>query len=182
MFTLATQQFGTWRENHPIRRRFAGKPTGGFVLALSAAALVSWMVFFIIWKVRGDFYLVENSLVPLVEVSATTPGLLSNRPAAISLAITSSAGEASEASLLFDNGRVFRFPSDEKEISRYLDERIDTIEYIAMLTMHAGDAVSRAQIWPDKNLSPQTLNALLKLLANKGFDDFDIAVRVGGKP
>lgn len=181
MFTRSTQQFGTWRDNHPIRRRFAGRPTGGFVLALSAAAVVSWLVFFIIWKVRGDFYLIENALVPLAEVSSTTPGLLSHRPSAISVAVTVSSENPSEASLLFESGRVFSFPSDEKELEEYLDDRVDSIEYIAMLTMRTDEAVARAQIWPDKNISPQMLRAVIKLLADKGFDDFDIAVRSGGK-
>jgi hypothetical protein len=181
VFTRATQNFGTWRDSHVVRRRYLSRSTGGFVLALSAAALVAWLVFVIIWRVRGDYYLVENSLVPLSQVSSQTQGLFGARRAAVSLAVFAPANGGADATVLFEDGRIFKFPSGEKDLSSYIESRADTIEYIAMLTMHADEAVSRVQLWPDKALSPQLLDALIRVLSSKGFDDFDIAVRAGGK-
>jgi hypothetical protein len=181
VFTRATQNFGTWRDSHSVRRRYLSRPTGGFVLALSAAALVAWIVFLIVWRVRGDYYLVENSLVPLTQISSQTPGLMGARRAAVSLAVFAPTNGGADATVLFEDGRIFKFPAAESDLSAYIDSRADTVEYIAMLTMRTDDVVSRVQLWPDRALSPKLLDALIRVFASKGFDDFDIAVRAGGK-
>ncbi len=179
MYTRATKDFGIWRENHNIRRRFAGRPTSGFVMALSVAALVSWLAFILVWKIRGDFYLIDSAMVPIPTFSGQSKLLYSQRPAAVSIAVLTSARARSEVTVLFDTGRVFQFPSQESEMSRYLEERVDSLEYTSMLTMNVGVGVSRVQVWPDRKIGHGTLNAILRIFAQKGFDDFDIAVLSG---
>lgn len=180
MFTRATKDFGIWRENHNSRRRFSGRPTSGFVMALALSALVAWLAFILVWKVRGDFFLLESAQLPLPRTAASDV-LFSSRPCAVSVAIIASKNPGEGVSLLFDSGKMFAFPSQEKELLRYLDERVDTIEYMSMLTMSSSPSVSRVQIWPDRKLGRKDLNAVIRVFAEKGFDDFDIAMQVEGK-
>ncbi len=181
MFTRATKDFGIWRENHNSRRRFAGHPTSNFVMALAVAALVSWLAFLLVWKIRGDFYLIESAQVNLPAYSGDSFGLQKERPVSLSVAVISAGKTESEIILLFDSGRVFRFLSQRAELEKYIDDRGDFIEYVSMLTMTSTPSVSRAQIWPDKNLDGTVLNEIIQMLSEKGFDDFDIAMQAGRK-
>jgi hypothetical protein len=181
VFTRATKDFGIWRENHNSRRRFAGRPTSNFVMSLGVAALVSWLAFILVWKIRGDFYLIESALVPIPEYSESSRALQKQRPVALSVALISSENSDQEVTLLFDSGRVFRYPSQQADVEKYLEERSDSIEYVSMLTMTSAASVSRVQIWPDRKVGQGILRAVIHMLAEKGFDDFDIAMQAGRK-
>ncbi len=181
MFTRGTKDFGIWRESHNSRRRFSGSPTGGFVMSLAVAAIVAWIAFIIVWKIRGELYLIESASVPLPEFAVDDAVLREERPAAVSVALIASSRASSEITILFESGRVFRFPSEESELREYLTTRADNLEYLAMLAMAVPASISRVQIWPDRRVGREMLMSVMRVFSDNGFDDFDIAMKAKGK-
>jgi hypothetical protein len=177
MFTRATRDFGVWRESHPSRRRYAGRPTSNFVFALWVSAFVAWIIFVILFRMRSEFFLVESLLIPLNKVDEAPAKLLPSRSAAMSLALVADRRAAGDVRLIFSDGSSFLLGKDESSLRGYLAEKMDSIEYQAMLAMRIDPAATRIQIWPEAGLDSVVLRRAVNLFATQGFDDFDIAVQ-----
>ena len=178
MFTRSTRDFGIWKGDHPSHRRHTGSPTSAVVTALGICAFVCWLVFFLSLKIRGEFFVLENEGLKLAKVDAHAVPLKEERPAALRFGVRKHATPGEGLTLLFESGRVFRFPREEAELKALIEERTGEMERTGLLTLVANPALSRAQIWPEAGIPPSDMRALMGFLTSLGFDDFDVAMEV----
>ena len=177
MYTKATKKMGIWRHSHNSASSFRPVPTQGLVLALGAMAFFTWLVFFLVLKIRGDFFLIESSPVELLKAPSKGGYFFESRRAALAVAILPA--PQGKLRFLFDTGESFVMPGKDMELTRFVAKRADAIELMAMLTMVPRNAAARVHIWPDRRLHFADLDKAIKILSRLGFDDFDIAVDGG---
>lgn len=178
MFTHATRHFGIWRENHVGRRRFAGNPTANFVVALGMACFVSWLIFFLILKIRVEFFLVESASFPLAEAPEGMAGLHKAVPVALVAAVLP--GENGETHVVLGEGKHFVLPDEQLNLTDYLRTRQRRIELQTMVTKSFSPAVSRVQIWAARSLPASSLEMAAGVFVQAGFDGIELAARVRG--
>ena len=176
MFTPATRAFGIWKDDHPSHRRHTGSPTLPLVTALGICAFLCWLVFFLTLRIRGEFFVLENDGLRLAKIDARDAHLSAGRQAAVRFGVRKRS--AGGLALLFDSGRVLEFPRQETAIRALVDARAEEMERTGLLTLVANPAIARAQIWPEADVPPAELGALVRFLTDLGYDDFDIAMEV----
>lgn len=176
MFTQATREFGVWKSTHPSHGRHTGSPTTALVVAFGMCAFVCWLVFFLALKIRGQFFVLENNGLRLMQVSRNSGALFEGRQAALRFGVRDAGHDGVE--LLFESGEILRHPEQEGEIRSLALRRVREMELTGMLTLVASPAIGRLQIWPEQGISPAKMSGLLRFLASLGFEDFDIAMEV----
>ncbi len=158
------------------RRRRAGSPTYGLIMSFGACAFVSWFIFFIVFKIRGEFYFFETSNLDIpVATQAAHPDLYFpyRAPAAAVGIIENDDGQIS---LVLDDAQVFLYPRDRLEIERYVRERSKKLELITMLTKSPSRTIGRVQFWVEREVNFKVFHEVVNLFSAFGFDDFDLAL------
>lgn len=176
MYTAGTSKFGIWKHTHRSQRRLAARHSYSLVLALGTSAFISWLIFFLTFKIRGEFYFFETSNLDIP--AAAIPGehhvyFPYRQPAAAVGIIENSEGKVS---LIFDDGRIFAYPTERNELERYVKERSRRLELITMITKSNSRTIGRVQFWVEREVSFAIFHEILDLFSHFGFDDFDLAL------
>lgn len=175
MFTQGTRQFGTWRSGHPSLNRHTGRPTQAILLAYGLCAFLTWFIFIITLKVRGDFFLIESLSLPLHSIS--TVGSASQVPSPNSTSIAIRHDEATaQMRIIVDTGETFLFPSQQKAFEKYLEKRAEQIELSALLSKRMIPGRSTAVFWVDDKLALSSVSAIANVAVRIGFDTIQYAV------
>lgn len=176
MFTRATKEFGIWRKGSGKRGARAGTPTYSLILALGVCAFVSWFIFFIVFKIRGEFYFFETSQldIPVASHEIDQSVYFSYRSPAAAVGIIED--DEGRISLVFDDGRVFRYPSQKNDLKLYVRERSKKLELMTMITKVPSRTIGRIQFWVEREVAFQVFHEILGLFTQFGFDDFDLAL------
>jgi hypothetical protein len=154
--------------------------TSVLVLSMGILAFVSWFMFFIVFKIRGDFYFFETSQMqlPISTAAVGAETLHDYRPPATALGILRD--ESGRLSLLFEDGKLFRYPEQLKEVESYLKLKSQRLEFTALLTKSPSRTIGRVQVWVDRSTSFVTIREVFAMLTRIGFDEFDLAMLRGG--
>lgn len=176
MYTQATKSFGSWRPDHRSRARNGTSATYVLVLSMGILAFVSWFMFFIVFKIRGDFYFFETSQMqlPISNPKFGSAAVHEHRPPSTALGILRD--QSGRLSLLFEDGKVFRYPDQSKDVESYLKLKAQKLEFTAMLTKSPSRTIGRVQVWADQSTNFVTVRDVFAMLARFGFDEFDFAM------
>lgn len=175
MFTEGTRQFGVWKSGHPSTKRYFGKPTQALLLAYGFCAFLVWIMFILILKVRGEFFLIESLKVPLHRVSLQRQTIEQQHTSAVSMAVRRG-HDASSLHVIFDSGELFRLPADYKEVEKFLITRASEIELTALLKKKLSPGCATADVWVDQHVPIKDARPLADLLVRVGFDTLRFAV------
>jgi len=176
MFTTLSKNFGIWRENHTSQIGYPYKFLQLFTFSVFISSFILGLLVIVALKIKNDFFLIQSSRIEL-HAMPNSSNLFSNRNSAITLAlITSDKG----TQIIFDEGYSFIYPEHTDKIKKYLLTRKLNFEYTFLLAKTPIEFAKRAQIWPHREISFNTLQEILALLTLSGFDDFDIAVTKEG--
>ena len=175
MFTQGTRHFGTWRSGHPSLNRHTGRPTQAILLAYGFCAFLTWFIFIITLKVRGEFFLVESLNFPLHGISAQGSPSQVPSPNSTSIAIRPTA-VSSQFRIIFDTGETFLVPSQQKEFEKHLEKRASQIELTTMLSKRAELGRSTAVLWIDRSVALSSVSSVAKTFVRTGFDTIQYAV------
>lgn len=178
MFTQGTKSFGVWRAGHPSLDRHSGRPTQAILLAYGFCAFLTWFIFILTLKIRGDFFLIESMNLPLHSVSDGELQPSRPRPVGLSVAVRD-IGVANTFRVIFDTGESFVFPQDKNLVNNFLERRADQMELSAMLRKSASPRLSTAVLWVDRLVPLQQVQPLAKTLVQVGFDNLSYAVAAG---
>ena len=175
MFTEGTKQFGIWRAGHPSLNRYAGRPTQAILLAYGFCAFLTWLIFILTVKIRGDFFLIESMNIPLHSVVMNSVEPVAPFNSALSLAVRE-AGEAGKSRLVFDTGESFLIPDEQESVKKFIEARVDQIELTALLKKELSPHLGRAVLWVDRRVPLESVRPLTRSLVNAGFDRLSFAV------
>lgn len=179
MFTQGTKHLGIWRAGHPSLNRHTGRPTQAILLAYGFCAFLTWFIFIITLKIRGEFFLVESLSVPLHSIAADGGGgggaSHVPSPESTSLAIRPS-GSKGQLRVILDTGDTFLIPQERSAFESYLVKRAERIELSAMLSKSAGAGRSTAVFWVDEAVSLSDASTLARLVVRTGYDTIQYAV------
>ena len=143
---------------------------------MGTLAFVAWFTFFLVFKIRGDFYFFETAEIAIPDASAFkgTPILNPYRqPAAAVGVLRNTQGRIV---LIFDDGKAFLYPEQSSEVATHVRKRTQRLELMAMLTNAPSRTIGRLQIWADSALSFALIRELTAVFAGMGFDEFDFAM------
>jgi hypothetical protein len=175
MFTQGTRQFGTWRAGHPSLNRHTGRPTQAILLAYGFCAFLTWFIFIITLKVRGEFFLIESLNFPLHSIAAEGAASQVPSPESTSIAIRTDAA-TSQLRVVFDTGETFLIPSQQNAFEKQLVERANRIELTSMLSKRATVGRSTAVLWVDQSVALASVTPIAKTVVRNGFDTLQYAV------
>jgi hypothetical protein len=175
MFTQGTKHFGTWRVGHPSLNRHTGRPTQAILLAYGFCAFLTWLIFILTLKIRGEFFLIEGLNLPLHDSPVQFTKPLPVRPVGLSLAVRA-VRESGKARVVFDTGESFLLPDEKPLVVVFLEKRAEQMELSAMLRKKISPGMSSAVLWVDKNVPLESVQPLAKSLVNVGFDTLNYAV------
>lgn len=179
MFTQGTKQFGIWRTGHPSVARHAGRPTQAILLAYGFCAFLTWMIFILTLKIRGDFFLIESMNLPLHQVAEKGAMKQESIPVGMVLAIRPTQDPAS-MKIVFDSGESFLWPSGSAQVEQFLRKRIGDIELIALLRRKVTPGMGVVDLWVDSRIPMSQVQPFAGSLVRLGFDTLRYAVDVGG--
>lgn len=175
MFTQGTRQFGTWRSGHPSLNRHTGRPTQAILLAYGFCAFLTWFIFIITLKVRGEFFLIESLNFPLHSIEAQGSASQVPSPEATSIAIRPDRA-TSQLRVVFDTGETFLIPSQQNAFEKHLLERANRIELTSMLSKRVSVGRSTAVLWVDQSVALASVTPIAKAVVRTGFDTVQYAV------
>ncbi|MEY2987491.1 MAG: hypothetical protein RJB13_1012 [Pseudomonadota bacterium] len=175
MFTQGTRQFGTWRAGHPSLNRHTGRPTQAILLAYGFCAFLTWFIFIITLKVRGEFFLIESLGFPLHSISAEGSPSQVPSPNSTSIAIRSDSA-SSQLRVILDTGETFLIPSQQVAFENHLESRANQIELTSMLSKRPVAGRSAVVLWVDKSVALSSVSPIAKTIVRTGFDTVQYAV------
>ena len=143
---------------------------------MGTLAFVAWFTFFLVFKIRGDFYFFETAEIAIPDASSFkgAPILQPYRqPAAAVGVLRTTEGRIA---LVFDDGKAFYYPEQSTAVAEYVRKRAQRLELMAMLTKAPSRTIGRLQIWADSALSFALMRELTSVFAGMGFDEFDFAM------
>lgn len=178
MFTEGTRQFGIWKVGHPSVSRHTGRPTQAILLAYGFCAFLTWFIFILTLKVRGDFFLVESMHIPLHKVESGVLAPAQATPSSVTLAIRPVENNNS-IYVIFDSGQTFAFPEQLDSIEDFLKERVEEIELTAFLKKKMTPGLGVVDLWVDQRVAMSSVQPLANLLVRLGFDTLRYAVQSG---
>lgn len=177
MFTEGTRQFGVWRMGHPSVRRHTGRPTQAILLAYGFCAFLTWFIFILTLKIRGEFFLIEGMHLPLHKVNAEVLSVGVQSSGSLSLAVRSERNP-SVVRVIFDSGQTVLLPEQMHLLEALLAERVKNIELTAMLKKRMTVGLGVADLWVDEKIQLNALQPLVNILVKSGFDTIRYAVDV----
>ncbi|MBM3382169.1 MAG: hypothetical protein FJY29_06995 [Betaproteobacteria bacterium] len=177
MFTEGSRQFGVWRGGHPSLNRHAGRPTQALLLAYGLCAFLTWMIFILTLKIRGEFFLIESMNLPLHAVSGESAKPMPMRSVGLSLAIRSTAVQG-QSRVVLDTGESFLIPEDKKALREFLNQRVESMELSAMIRKKIMPGLGTVVLWVDKGVTLESMQPLAKDLVSLGFDTLNYAVDI----
>ncbi|MEY4065250.1 MAG: hypothetical protein RIR26_1458 [Pseudomonadota bacterium] len=175
MFTEGTRQFGTWKNGHPSVRRYTGRPTQALLLSYGLCAFVTWLIFILTLKLRGEFFLVESMNLPLHFVSGSAAQAKLEGEAGVSLALQAT-GKNDGFRVVFDTGESFLMPEESTLLSSYLTKRTEAMEVSAILQKRVSAGFGTAALWVDRRISFDSVAPVSDALVRSGFDTLAYAV------
>ncbi|NBW80994.1 hypothetical protein EBR21_04490 [bacterium] len=179
MFTQGTKQFGIWRTGHPSVARHTGRPTQAILLAYGFCAFLTWLIFILTLKIRGDFFLVESMEFPLHKVTAESFSPQPATPVGLTLAVRR-ANETGSMRIVFDSGEAFLWPAQSAMVEQFLRNRVDDIELSALLRKRVSPGIGTADLWVDAQVPMSLVQPFARILVDLGFDTLRYAVDTGG--
>lgn len=176
MYTKASRHFGIWRNSHSSQKLRTGSQSYLLVLGFGICAFVSWFVFFIVFKIRGEFYFFETSNldIPVATQMASDSLYFTYRNPAAAVGIVED--EAGGISLIFDDARVFSYPEQREDLEVYVRDRSKKLELISMLTKSPSRTIGRVQFWVERDVHFKIFHEIVNVFSQFGFDDFDLAL------
>jgi hypothetical protein len=180
MFTEGTRQFGTWKIGHPSVRRYTGRPTQALLLSYGLCAFVTWLIFILTLKVRGEFFLIESMNLPLHSVSSKVAQAKPVGEASLSLALQA-IGKEGEFRVVFDTGDSFLIPTQRDRFANYLSRRTADMELSALIQKQVGLGFGTAILWVDRRLAFDAVAPVSEELVRVGFDTLAYAVEASTK-
>ncbi|MEN9530096.1 MAG: hypothetical protein RI932_1969 [Pseudomonadota bacterium] len=177
MFTEGSKQFGVWRGGHPSLNRHVGRPTQALLLAYGLCAFLTWMIFILTLKIRGEFFLIESMNLPLHTVSGESAKPMPMRSVGLSIAIRSTAVPGNSR-VIFDTGESFLLPEEKSVVREFLDRRVESMELSAMLRKKIIPGLGTVVLWVDKGVTLESVQPLAKDLISVGFDTLNYAVDI----
>jgi hypothetical protein len=176
MYTRSSRHYGVWRSSHPSQKLRAGSQNYLLVLGFGICAFVSWLIFFTVFKIRGEFYFFETSNldIPVATQMASDTIYFSYRNPAAAVGILED--ESGGISLIFDDARVFSYPQQRVDLENYVRERSKKLELITMLTKSPSRTIGRVQFWVERDVHFSMFHDILNVFSQFGFDDFDLAL------
>jgi hypothetical protein len=177
MFTEGSRQFGVWRGGHPSLNRHSGRPTQALLLAYGICAFLTWMIFILTLKIRGEFFLIESMHLPLHMVSGESAKPMPARSVGLSIALRSTAVPG-QSRVVFDTGESFLFPDEKAVLKSFLNQRVESMELSAMLRKKIMPGLGTAVIWVDKGVTLESVQPLARDLISVGFDTLNYAVDI----
>ncbi|NBO37755.1 hypothetical protein EBU99_04130 [bacterium] len=181
MFTQGTKQFGTWRVGHPSLSRHTGRPTQAILLAYGFCAFLTWFIFILTLKIRGEFFLIESLHVPLHKVVSSAAKPMPAVPTGLSLAIRPT-GAANSLRVIFDTGQVFELPREAEALNEFLADRIEDMELSALIRKKISSGFGTAVLWVDAAVPLAQVQPLANSLVRFGFDTLRYAVHAEKAP
>ncbi len=175
MFTEGTRQFGTWRSGHPSLNRHTGRPTQAILLAYGFCAFLTWFIFIITLKVRGEFFLIESLSFPLHTIAADGSASQVPSPNSTSIAIRPDAA-TSQLRVILDTGETFLIPSQQTAFEKHLEQRASQIEFTTLLSKRPVAGRSTAVLWIDQSVALSSVAPIAKAFVRSGFDTIQYAV------
>jgi|1048.fasta_scaffold105386_2 hypothetical protein len=177
MFTQGTKQFGIWRTGHPSVARHAGRPTQAILLAYGFCAFLTWLIFILTLKIRGDFFLIESMEIPLHKVTTQSFSAQPAVPVGLTLAVRRA--EEDSMKIVFDSGESFDWPSETVMVEKFLRNRVQDIELSALLRRRVNPGMGIADVWVDAQVPMSRVQPLARILVELGFDTLRYAVDAG---
>lgn len=177
MFTEGTRQFGVWKIGHPSVKRHTGKPTQAILLAYGFCAFLTWFIFILTLKVRGEFFLIESMHLPLHRVNTDVLQLKEQSPSSLTIAVRAEKND-SAMRVIFDTGQSIRMPEQMPLLDKLLAERVKDIEMTALLKKKLTAGLGVADLWVDERIPLNSIQPLADLLVKSGFDTIRYAVDV----
>lgn len=176
MYTRASRNFGIWRSTHSSQKLRSGSQSYLLVLGFGICAFVSWFVFFIVFKIRGEFYFFETSNldIPVATQMASEHLYFKYRNPAAAVGIIED--EEGGISLIFDDARVFSYPAQRRDLEVYVRDRSKKLELITMLTKSPSRTIGRVQFWVERDVHFKIFHEIVNVFSQFGFDDFDLAL------
>jgi hypothetical protein len=141
-------------------------------------AFVAWLTFFLVFKIRGDFYFFETSELNIPDATGfkeTTLVRTHRTPAAAVGVMRNASGQLN---LIFDDGKTFLFPQQKALLERHVKKRAQRLELTAMLTKSPTRTIGRMQIWADASISFAVIREVMVVFTHMGFDEFDFAMTI----
>lgn len=175
MFTQGTRQFGVWKMGHPSVSRYAGRPTQALLLAYGVCAFLTWFLFILTLKIRGDFFLVESMNLPLERVDAPPQSGKTATRGSLTIAIRPE-NDGRDVRAVIDSGESFFLPGDLPAMETFLRQRVNEIELVALLRREISPGIGTADLWVDRRVGATVLQPLTNLLVSLGFDTLRYAV------
>ena len=161
---------------HRSNGRYAGSPSFAFLFSMAICAFVSWFIFFIVFKIRGEFFFFETSHldIPVANQNADQLIYYGYREAAVAVGVVED--DEGKITLIIDDGKVFSFPSQKGELSDYVRERSKKLELMTMITKMPSRTIGRVQLWVERDVHFTVFHEIIDLFTQFGFDDFDLAL------
>lgn len=175
MFTEGTRQFGIWKIGHPSTSRYSGRPTQAILLAYGFCAFLTWFIFIVTLKIRGEFFLIEGMNLPLHRVAQRSDARSEFGPSSLTLAVRPLA-EGENIGVVFDSGHAFIFPRDADDLNNHLESRVREIELSALLRKKISPGIGTVDLWVDERIALASVRPLEKILVRNGFDTLRYAV------
>lgn len=144
------------------------------VSAFAGLFLLVLAIFITVTLIHKNLAPMETSAQILASVPRGTPYLLESRPYALAAMVKPI--DDTSVEITFDNGRKFLFPDEQHDLRAFLTKKAAQLVESAVLLLSETPGSSRVQLWPDKDLSAESLDILIGEFTAVGFDDFDIAV------
>ncbi|MEN9808856.1 MAG: hypothetical protein RLZZ488_423 [Pseudomonadota bacterium] len=177
MFTEGTRQFGVWKIGHPSVKRHTGRPTHAILLAYGFCAFLTWFIFILTLKVRGEFFLIESMHLPLHRVNTDVLQVKGQSPSSLTLAVRAERND-STLRVIFDSGHSVRLPEQLPLLDKLVADRVKDIELTALLKKKMTAGLGVADLWVDEKIPLNSIKPLADLLVKSGFDTIRYAVDV----
>jgi hypothetical protein len=160
---------------HRSASRHSGRPTQAILLAYGFCAFLTWFIFIITLKIRGDFFLVESLRVPLHHVTSEYSAKNVTHPASITLAVRPAETDGKQR-IFLDSGHSFLLPDQKVQFESMIRRRVGDIELTALLKKQLSAGLGTAELWVDNRVAFRDVQPLAKTLVQSGFDTLRYAV------
>ena len=148
-------------------------------VSFGICVFVSWLVLFLSASTMASFYRVERAEIPLIKMPSIRSTsekkesfeqkIISKNAYNSSLIIGIKVTKNGQHLAIIDSGESFRLPSEENKFQLALIKRAQRLVHFHLSQMTHPKEVGHVQVWIDKETKPQIYNAILRNLAQAGY-------------